>query len=466
MHLPWRRGPRRGRRQAWERSDGRLGFARLSLFSLACSCLPAWSYAQVTTLGEAIRAAEANNRAIQAGELDREKAEEEVRAAQTHRWPVFSVTALGSQPFNQLGVTLDRGSLGVYPDVGPIPGRTTTLQSPLRFGVILYATVAQPLTQQHRIGLGIELARVGVDAAVEQLRVKRQAALNEVRRLYYGIVQGEAAKRRLQAAVDFLEQLQRETRRHRLQQVALSEDVLAVDAQLAQAKYELLKLDDPVETQRQQLNRLMGRDVDTSFEVDPSSVAEVEVPPLTEAYRRALASRPELRQARLQVRRAELERRIKGAERIPDVSLTMTALKTVNFSSVFPDTVTGIGLQATWDVFDWGRNRREVAARRELEAGAKLEVQEAEAAVRIDVAHQHRRLIEARQELEVARSLQAAGSESLRVVRSRYTQREALLSDVLKARSSLADADLRFTQALMDLAAAEADFDKAIGDDL
>src|SRR5262249_5324685 len=194
----------------------------------------------------------------------RRKAAEDVRAARTNRWPGFSVIALGSQPFTQLGLTLDRGSLGVYRDVGPIPGRTTTLQSPLQFGMIFYASVAQPLTQQHRLGLGIELARLGVDAANEQLRSKRQSVLHEVRRLYYGIVQAEAARLRLQATVDFLEQLKRETHRNLLQRVALSADLLSVDAQLTQAKYELLKLDDPVETQREQLNRLMGRDVDTS----------------------------------------------------------------------------------------------------------------------------------------------------------------------------------------------------------
>ena len=41
----------------------------------------------------------------------------------------------------------------------------------------------------------------------------------------------------------------------------------------------------------------------------------------------------------------------------------------------------------------------------------------------------------------------------------------ALLSEVLKVQSGLAEADHRFIQALLNLAAAQADFDKAIGED-
>ena len=333
----------------------------------------------------------------------------------------------------------------------------------MRIGLIFYGTVAQPLTQQYRIGLGVDLARVGVDAAAEQIRTKRQSTNNEVRRVYYGIVQAEDARHTLQSTVEFLEQLNRETRQNVVQRVALQADLLGADAQLAQARYELLRLDDPIQTQKQQLNRLMGRDVDTPFTVDPSSVASVELLSLEDAYAMALESRPEIRLAKLQVRKAELERRVKSAERIPDVSLSLTALKTANYSSVLPDNITSVGFQGTWDVFDWGRKRKEIEARRDAEQQAALDVKEAEAQVRIDVAHQRRRVLEARQEVEVAKTLQATGKESLRVVRNRYAQREALLSDVLKVQSTLADADHRVVEALMNLSSAQADFDKAIG---
>ena len=85
-----------------------------------------------------------------------------MKAARTHRLPIFWVSAIGSQPITQLGVTLERGALGVYPHDGPIPGVTTTLKGPFTFGFIGYASVAQPIRQQHKVWLGIELAEVAL----------------------------------------------------------------------------------------------------------------------------------------------------------------------------------------------------------------------------------------------------------------------------------------------------------------
>src|SRR5262245_55362891 len=260
---------------------------------------PGTLQAQVTTLDQAIRATETAARTIQVAQLEREKAAREVNVAKTHRWPVFSVTAFGSQPLTQLGITLERGSLGVYPHDGPIPGQTTTLTSPLRFGLIGYASVAQPLTQQHKIGLGIELAEVGVDASREQLRAKQQAVINEVRHLYYGIAQAESGRKTLQATVDFLKQLERETNQQVIQRVALQTDRLHVKAQLVQAEYELLKMDDPIATQKEQLNRLMGRSIDAPLEIDVASIVDGKPVTLTDAYAEALSSRPEIRLAKV-----------------------------------------------------------------------------------------------------------------------------------------------------------------------
>jgi len=426
---------------------------------------PADVRAQVTTLHEAIRAAEAANHTLKIAELERNKAVLEVNAAKTHRLPVFSVTVFGSQPFTQLGITLERGALGVYPHDGPIPGQTTTLESPLQFGFIGYASVAQPLTQQFKIGLGVALAGVGVTARSEQLRATRQAIVNEVRHVYYGLAQAESGRRTLQAAVDFLKQLERETDQQAVQRVALRADQLNVRAQRVKAEYELLKMDDPVATQKQQLNRLMGRPVDTPFDIDASTMAEGDLLSLDEAYAEALASRPEVQLAKLQQHKAELERRMASAERIPDVSLSLVALRTVNFSSTLPNSVSSVGVQANWDVFDWGRKRQEIQKKRDAEAQAALELKDTQARIMVDVAHEYRRIIETRKAVELAQALQAATAEALRIARNRYLQRDAVLSDVVKTESTLAEANHQHIQALMDLATAQADFEKAVGRD-
>jgi outer membrane protein TolC len=402
------------------------------LLPIALIWAPGLIHGQTLTLQQAIEAAEANNRAIRAARLESAKALSEVKVARTYRLPAFSVAALGSQSLASLGLTFPSGS---------------------------------PLSQQYKIGLGIKLARIGVDIADETIRSKRLATVNEVRRLYYGVLQAESGQRSLQATVEFLKQLDEDTGRNVVQRVALQAESLDVKAQLAQAEFALLKLQDPLETQRQELNRLMGRDPDTPFEIDPLAAIDFEMPDLKHAYARAIESRPEVRLARLQVKKAELDRRLKLAERIPDVSLALTSVATVNLSSILPNRLSVAGVQVTWDVYDWGRKREQAKEKRLAEEQASLDVKDTEARIIVEVAHQYRKLIEARKGMEVAQALQSARRELLRVTRNRYGQRDVLLSDVLKAQSGLAEADNGFTQALLNLATAQADFEKALGVD-
>jgi len=435
------------------------------LVPIALIWAPGLIHGQTLTLQQAIEAAEANNRAIRAARLESAKALTEVNVARTYRLPAFSVAALGSQSLAHLGLTFPLGSLGVYPGIGPIPGKSTTLTGPLQPAGIFYASIAQPLSQQHKIGLGIKLARVGAEIADETVRSRQQTTVNEVRRLYYGVLQAESGQRSLQATVEFLKQLDQDTGRNVAQRVALQAESLDVKAQLVQAEFALLKLQDPLETQKQQLNRLMGRHPETPFEVDPLTATDFEMPHLKEAYAKAIESRPEIRLARLQVKKAELDHRLKRAERIPDVSLTMTNVATVNLSPILPNRLSVVGVQVTWDVYDWGRKRKQAEEKRLAEEQASLDESDIQAQIIVEVAHQYRKLIEARKEVEVAQASQSARRELLRVTRNRYGQRDVLLSDVLKAQSGLVEADNRFTQALLDLATAQADFEKAIGGD-
>src|SRR5439155_20189996 len=123
----------------------------------------------------------------------------------------------------------------------------------------------------------------------------------------------ESGQRSLQATVEFLKQLDQDTGRNVVQRVALQAESLDVKAQLVQAEFALLKLQDPLETQKQQLNRLMGRDPDTPFEVDPLAATDFEMRDLKRAKAVAIESRSDIRPAGLQVKKAELDRRLERA---------------------------------------------------------------------------------------------------------------------------------------------------------
>ena len=64
--------------------------------------------------------------------------------------------------------------------------------------------MAQPLSQQYRIGLNISMHGVMRDIAREQLRAKRQSVASEVKRLYYGILQTQSSLESVEETIRFL----------------------------------------------------------------------------------------------------------------------------------------------------------------------------------------------------------------------------------------------------------------------
>jgi outer membrane protein TolC len=213
------------------------------------------------------------------------------------------------------------------------------------------------------------------------------------------------------------------------------------------------------------LNQLLGRDVRTAFETDrvPSiSLLEVD---LDAARSRALDSRPDVTEARLKLKQAELDRRAKKAERIPDVSLAVAYSTNLNVD-VLPRNLATLGVQVKWEPFDWGRKDQELAVKSHTLVQAQLGVREAEDHALVEINAAFRKLAEARSLLDVAEMARGAVREKLRVKTNQFQLQAALLADVLHLRTGLAETHDRYQQALLAFWTAKADFEQAVGEDV
>ena len=109
------------------------------------------------------------------------------------------------------------------------------------------------------------------------------------------------------------------------------------------------------------------------------------LPDLAEARNRAIASRPEIEQARLKVQESDLDRRKKKSEFIPDVALSVSYYSAFNVSSALPRNVAIAGVQTSWEPFDWGRKRRELAQKEKSTRQSEVALRDLEEKVRIEV---------------------------------------------------------------------------------
>jgi len=130
-----------------------------------------------------------------------------------------------------------------------------------------------------------------------------------------------------------------------------------------------------------------------------------------------------------------------------------------------PKNISAAGLYMSWEPFDWGRKKRELATKRKAEQQAANTIEEVETQVLVEVNARFRKLEETRVALQVSRLSQATEQEKLRVVSNRYSERAALFNDVLQTESDLAQANHQYRDALVGFWTAKADFEKAIGEE-
>jgi outer membrane protein TolC len=421
----------------------------------------AWGQEELS-LEQAVALAWKNNRQVKIAELEVAKAEDEVAVSRTFRLPQFQVNLLESQLFTRVDFTFPRGAFGVYPGTGPIPARDVPVSTPRRPNTLLVARATQPLSQLWRIRLGVWLRGLGQEAAQERLRLARQSVANEVERVYYGILQTESALGVVEESIRLLRELDRVATESLAQRVMLKSESLEVKARLAKADYEAATLGQAAATQKEQLNVLLGREPGREFRVVRTAARPEAAPDLEQARVRALAARPELREARLKLRQAELDRRVKKSEFLPEVSFSLNYLSPFHLE-VLPKNVAAGGLLLSWDVFDWGRKKRELAAKDKTVEAAKHAVAEAEAKVAVEVGARHRKLEEARSLVGVVEMARATAEERLRVARNRQAEQAALLKDVLESQAALADVNHRYQQAVLGYLTAKSDFEKAVG---
>jgi outer membrane protein TolC len=420
---------------------------------------------QRLTLDRAIQLAVENNRQIQTAALQLQKANEDVEVARTHRLPVFDIQGQAAQLLTPVDFAFPQGAFGEFPGVGPIPATDTDVSVPRQLTYYFSSQVSQPITQLFRIGLGIDSARATSSIEQEHLNAQRLSVTNSVKRLYFAILQSESALDSTEQAIALYRELDRTLEVRVAQKVALRADSLDVRFRLAKEELTRTTYQNTLASQKEQLNQLLGRDVRTDFVVEPVtelSIAEVDV---DAARTRALENRPDLREARLKVEQADLDRRLKKADRIPELSVAVSYSSYFNID-VMPTNLATAGLQLKWEPFDWGRKGHELAAKTHTVTQARLAVRDTEDRIIVDVNNRFRTLSEKRALLNVARMAQATSREKLRVKTNQYQVQAALLPDVLQLRTEQASSDDQYQQALLAFWTAKADFENAIGEEV
>jgi outer membrane protein TolC len=420
--------------------------------------------AKSLSLEEAVSLARLHNRELNQAGLEIHKQQEAFSEAKTLLYPRFDTYFLASELLTPLDFTIKSGTFGSFPATGPIPAKDSKVHTPARPVAITSVTATQPLTQLLRIDLSIKQQKLGVELSQQSYFVREQDLVNEVRRGYFAILQSQSEIESQRALLAYLEELQQLTSRRLQQQAVLKADSLHIAAQRSKASYQLTVIQDALADRKEALNRLLGRDLQTAFAVEtlPSSLPEESSLPQARAF--AIEKRPEIKAESIKKEKAALDARIEKTRYIPDISIQANYLTAPNISFL-PQNVGAVGVLLTWQPWDWGQKRHNIAQKVDAEKQAQLSIDSVRDQVLQEVDSTFRRLREARELLLAAQAARDAENEKLRNDMDAYSHLTILLSDLLQQHSAVASAEDQYRQGLLAFWKARADFERALGEE-
>jgi outer membrane protein len=441
----------------------------LHRFALACALITGTvAFAQTSggevpelPLADAIQIALANNRPVEISRLDITKSKWQLAATKSKRFPEISTYFFGSGSLTPAAFTFKKG---IVPNgnAPPVPSRDVTIQLSQGFTGYAIAQVSQPLTQLYKIRLAIREQELEVELAAAKYQATRQTIVADVKQAYYAALQTESALHAAEATVLGYKETDRVMVQYLAQESVLKSNSLQVKAQLAQAMYQVVQLNDSLQTQKEQLNDLLGRNIDTPFRTQAVSAISSEELDLKLARQTALKQRPEVQEAEIDIQRAEYDRRIAKSAYIPDVGAAFRYVSPFG-TQILPQNITAAGVEMKWDPFEWGKRRDDVKQKDAAISQSKDQLDETRSQVLIDVDNSFRKLSESRLLLEVATTARDAANEKLREVNNQFGKSAVLLRDVLDQQTAVANANHEYQQGLLAFWNAEAQFEKALG---
>jgi outer membrane protein TolC len=212
------------------------------------------------------------------------------------------------------------------------------------------------------------------------------------------------------------------------------------------------------------LNQLLGRDLATRFRVEPMPEEDATDLTIDTARDKASQNRPELKQAFLKEKQAEYDRRIAKADYIPDLSLSVR-YQGLNNVKVLPANVGVAGFYLSWEPFDWGRRRNNVAEKSKTVQQARNGLRETESQIAVEVGAKYRKWQEATLLLKATRTGHEAAAEQFRTTSNQYKEQAALIKDVLQAQARSTETEFQYQQALSAYWSAMAELRRAMGDE-
>ena len=395
---------------------------------IIAACLSAAVSAQPMSLQDCRRRALKHNEQMQT-------ADNAVRQAELDRQIAFT---------NYLP-KLDGQLAGVYMKDIEMEMMGMTLQ--MRGAYMAGLTLTQPLYVGGKITTGNRLAAVARDISEEQRRQTRMQLIADVDRAYYTLIAVDAKVRMLEAYALQMQGLHDQVSLSVRAQMATENDLLRIVTKQNEINYQLQKARNGLQLCQLSLANIIGGNAMADITLTDTTLTITPPAMLSES----IDNRPELRLLEKQVEARDLQVRMARADYLPTVALSLgytyydniklkgTTLLPDNTPYAYTEKFNGSSPMALLSVsvplFHWGAEFKKVKKVRLDADNARLQLQQSERGMRIEVRQAVQNVTDGYAMVETARIGQQQADENLRVMRQKFDAQMATMTDLLDAQS-------------------------------
>jgi len=291
---------------------------------------------------------------------------------------------------------------------------------------------------------------LAITAAQQNLAAARAAGMSKIQSAQLAALQNYAVALGIIRQGVVLDQRLKALRSHQQtvqdlydQGVVARNDLLETEVRVLQVQDARTALDDRLAVVKQDLNRILGRDIGTRV-VLPDSLPPL---PLTQLDQDSLVAamhrdNPTMIAARHQEQTTETLASLARRAWWPSVFASASHGWQQNDALVHPY-VNAVAVGVSWDVFDGGARKAEVTRADARNLAAQRGRLETERSLAVALDNARRQWREARREEVTARHNVVSAAENLRIVEDQYRNGLARSSDVLDAETLLADSRLQ-----------------------
>jgi outer membrane protein TolC len=341
------------------------------------------------TLSQAIDLALKQNRQIQLAQLAVVDSEHKKEIARSAYFPQIKNESTVLHITELEGVSFPAGAFGSPSSTGPIPPHSLVIDQGALTAYTSGTGLAQPLTQMFKIHESNRAATADINSAKIQVNQAENEIALKVRQLYYGILIAQLKEQAANAEVDASQVRLQESTDAVAQGKALEEVELDSRAALLDAKQTVLTQSLQAQDLTYALDDLLGLPLTTLLRLSEEvSASSASIPAREECVRIAREQSPDIRAAQQAVEKAKAGLAAAKDAYIPDI----TGIARYSYQSGVPLLVHNFGTFGatfTYDLFDGGRRREEIADSRTMLSQAELSLTkvEEEIAVQVETAY-------------------------------------------------------------------------------